>query len=69
MHIWQTYSLLSAQALLLLRRSIGDPEFKRIFCLVHAERLSFQVADNVLKGLDEMIQGHLGTRIFFHLLL
>eukprot|EP00731_Ephydatia_muelleri_P007093 Em0003g1341a len=47
------------EALLLFRRSIGDPEFKRIFCLVHAERLSFQVADNVLKGLDEMIQGHL----------
>ena len=51
----------STQVFLLLRRSIGDPEYGRIFCLAHAERLSFQVADNVLKGLDEIIQGHLGT--------
>ena len=46
---------------LLWRRAIGDPEFKRIFCLVHAEKLSYQVCDRSLWTLDEITQGKSGA--------
>ena len=45
---------------LLFRRAIGDPGHKRIFCLVHAEKLHYRVGDSVLKLLDEITQGQSG---------
>ena len=35
----------------------GDPEKKRIFCLVHAEKLSYQVCDEALRERDIITQG------------
>ncbi|XP_064403130.1 E3 ubiquitin-protein ligase RNF213-like isoform X2 [Halichondria panicea] len=42
---------------LLWRRAIDDPEYKRVFCLAHAERLSYQVCDAALRSLEELSQG------------
>jgi hypothetical protein len=42
---------------LLWRRAVSDPEKKRIFCLVHAEKLSYQVCDEALRELDIITQG------------
>ena len=36
------------EVILLWRRALDDPEHKRIFCLVHAELLSYQVWDKAL---------------------
>jgi hypothetical protein len=42
---------------LLWQRAIyGDPEFRKIFCLVHAEKLSYQTANKALRLLTEIIQ-------------
>ncbi|XP_019863183.1 PREDICTED: E3 ubiquitin-protein ligase RNF213-like, partial [Amphimedon queenslandica] len=38
---------------LLWKRAMGDPNHFRIFCLVHAELLSYQVCDKALKSLTE----------------
>ena len=43
-------------------RAIGDPGKKRIFCLVHAEKLSYQVCDEVVGTLKELSQGKLGNK-------
>eukprot|EP00731_Ephydatia_muelleri_P002838 Em0001g2838a len=51
------------EALLLFKRAVKDPGFKRIYCLAHAEKLSYRVADNVLRLLDEITQGHLDYRL------
>ena len=40
-------------------------EFTRIFCLVHAEKLSYQTADKALRSLFEVIQGRSG--IYMHI--
>ena len=47
---------------LLWKRAIGDPSKFRIFCLVHAENLSYQVCDRALKELNEISQGKNGTK-------
>ena len=39
------------------RRAINDPGYKRIFSLVHAEKLTFQVSDQALSSLSELSQG------------
>lgn len=39
---------------------MGDPDFTRIFCLVHAERLAYQVSDKVLQSLKKITQGKSG---------
>ena len=39
----------------------GDPEKKRIFCLVHAAKLSYQVCDEALRERDIITQGCPGT--------
>ena len=49
------------QVTLLWRRAVGDPGFKRLFCLVHAEKLSYQVCDRALWTLDEITQGRIGV--------
>ena len=46
---------------LLWRRAIFDPGFQRIFCLAHAERLSYQVCDAALRSLFELSQGQSRT--------
>ena len=45
---------------LLWQRAAFDKEFMRIFCLVHAEKLSYQTADKALRSLTEVIQGRSG---------
>ena len=45
---------------LLWQRALGDPDFKRIFCLVHAERLTYQVSDMALRSLSDVSQGKTG---------
>ena len=41
-------------------RAIHDPEHRRIFCLVHAEKLTNLVCDEALHSLSECSQGHQG---------
>ena len=45
---------------LLWKRALGDPKGFRIFCLVHAERLSYLICDKALKSLSELSQGKRG---------
>ena len=45
---------------LLWRKAMGDPNYFRLFCLVHAELLSYQVCDSVIKSLQEFTQGKTG---------
>jgi len=41
----------------LWQRAVYDePHFKRIFCLVHAEKLPYQIADKTLRFLNEIVQ-------------
>ena len=48
------------QVILLWQRAVNDPGFKRIFCLVHAEKLSYQICDRVVEALKELTQGRQG---------
>ncbi len=57
------------QVELLWMRAINDPEYKRIFCLVHAEKLSYQVSDSALRSLAEHSQGRHGNREYITMLL
>ena len=41
-------------------RAINDPHFKRIFCLIHAEKLSYKVSDQALNSLSKHSQGAKG---------
>ena len=41
-------------------RAINDQEFKRIFCLIHAEKLSYKVSDQALNSLSKHSQGAKG---------
>ena len=34
-----------------------DPDFNNIYCLVHAERLSYQVCEAAFKEYDSLSQG------------
>ena len=34
-----------------------DPEFNNIYCLVHAERLSYQVCEAAFKEYENIFQG------------
>ena len=45
---------------LLWRKAMGDLNYFRLFCLVHAELLSYQVCDSVIKSLQELTQGKTG---------
>ena len=46
---------------LLWKRAFDDPGSKRIFCLVHAELLNYQVCDNALRDLQQLSQNKKGT--------
>ena len=48
------------EVVLLWRRALGDPGHFRIFCLVHAERLSYQVCDRALRSLTQLSEGQKG---------
>jgi len=39
---------------LLWHRALGDPGYKRLFCLVHAERLSYGVSEDAFQSLMEV---------------
>ena len=45
---------------LLWKRALGDPQHFRLFCLVHAERLSYKVCDRALQSLSHLSQGKKG---------
>ena len=55
MYVWLLKVFI--QVTLLWQRAIGDPGYKRIFCLLHAEKLSYQVCDLALQSLSELSQG------------
>ena len=48
------------EVILLWKRALGDPEHFRVFCLVHAEQLSYQVCDRALWSLSQLSQGKKG---------
>ena len=48
------------EVVLLWKRALGDPGHFRVFCLVHAERLSYQVCDRALWSLTQLSQGQKG---------
>ena len=67
MHVFTTHNGLYIhvtcvfyQVNLLWQRAVCDPGFRRIFCLVHAEKLSYQTVDKTLRALTEVIQGKTG---------
>ena len=41
-----------------------DPSFNHIYCLVHAERLSYQVCEAAFKEYDSLSQGINGNAHF-----
>ncbi len=46
------------------RRAIGDPGFKRVFCLAHAEKLTYHVCEVALQLLQELSQGKQSQLVF-----
>ena len=48
------------EVVLLWKRALGDLGYFRVFCLVHAERLSYQVCDRALRSLFQLSQGKKG---------
>ena len=48
------------EVILLWKRAMEDPNHFRIFCLVHAERLSYHVGDKALRSLTQCSQGKSG---------
>lgn len=46
---------------LLWKRAIDDPGKRRIFCLVHAELLTYQVCDKALHELQKISQNRSGN--------
>ena len=53
-----TYIFRTLQVNLLWQRAVCDePDFQRVFCLVHAEKLPYQTADKTLRSLNDIRQG------------
>lgn len=48
------------EVMLLWKRALGDPQHHRIFCLVHAEKLSIKVCEQALQSLSLLSQGKRG---------
>ena len=57
--MWSPHVLI-LKVTLLWRRALGDPGFKRIFCLVHAEKLSYIASEESVRALLRLKQGKLG---------
>ena len=51
----------TVQIRLLLRRAVGDPDSRRIFCLVCEHNLSYKCAKKAVQDLRDLIQGQTGT--------
>ncbi|XP_019863263.1 PREDICTED: E3 ubiquitin-protein ligase rnf213-alpha-like, partial [Amphimedon queenslandica] len=51
------------EVILLWRRAIFDPGHKRIFCLVHGEKLSYSTCEESLRELNRLKQGKKGYRL------
>ena len=49
------------QVILLWRRAIDDPGFKRIFCIAHAEKLSYVASEECTRKLMMLKQGKHGN--------
>ena len=45
------------QVELLWHRAMKDPDFNNIYCLVHAERLTYQVCEAAFKEYESLSQG------------
>jgi hypothetical protein len=41
-------------------RTVGDPDYRRIFCLVNAEKLPYHICDQALEALKNISKGKLG---------
>lgn len=52
--------LCDVQVNILWQKAVEDPGFKRIFCLAHAERLSYQVCDKIVYSLKDLSRGQQG---------
>ena len=52
--------------MLLWKRAIWDPDYKQIFCLLFAEKLSYKVCDESLAELDKLSQGVKGNLVILH---
>ena len=50
----------SEEVILLWKRAFGDPGNKRVFCLVNAELLTYQVCDKSLYELQRLSQDETG---------
>ena len=58
-----TENTTAEEVTLLWRRAVGDPNYLRIFCLVHAQLLSYQVCDTALRSLTQYSQGKTGKSL------
>ena len=45
-------------------KAISDKRHRRIFCLIHAEKLTYQVSDLALRSLSKHSQGKKGMTFF-----
>ena len=50
----------NTQINILWQKAIEDPSFRRIFCLAHAEKLSYQVSNEVIESLKDLSRGQKG---------
>ena len=48
------------QISLLWYRAIGDPDHKRIFCLVNGQKLPYQVCVDAFEEMDRILEGETG---------
>uniref|UniRef100_A0A1X7TWB5 RZ-type domain-containing protein n=1 Tax=Amphimedon queenslandica TaxID=400682 RepID=A0A1X7TWB5_AMPQE len=58
-----TENTTAEEVTLLWRRAVEDPNHLRIFCLVHAQLLSYQVCDTALRSLTQYSQGRTGYKL------
>ena len=59
-------STTAEEVTLLWKRAMGDPNHFRLFCLVNAELLSYQVCDSAIKSLHDFSQGNTGKLILYN---
>lgn len=52
--------LLFQKVIIFWRRVLADPGYKRIFCLVNAEKLPYHVSDKAFRELSRLCQGKSG---------
>ena len=57
------YHTTAEEVILLWKRALGDPQYRRIFCLVNAERLPYQTCEKSLSNLQQLSQGKRGIML------